>query len=178
MKKENSDELLDEFYLAYRNRKYNEAILSLKDIIQEERKVSFWLYSTLSSCYYELKDYKKALFYAKKAYKLKPNSPLVLWDYASVLIMLKKEKKGIALLMLIQDMDEDLTMYGFPAPNIGWMRSIKNDANFLIGKAYYTIREDDSVKEFLLKHLSNRKRGRKSIYPKKLILKYLKKLDL
>ena len=75
MKKENSDELLDEFYLAYRNRKYNEAILSLKDIIQEERKGSFWLYSTLSSCYYELKDYKKALFYAKKAYKLKPNSP-------------------------------------------------------------------------------------------------------
>lgn len=96
MKKENSDELLDEFYLAYRNRKYNEAILSLKDIIQEERKDSFWLYSTLSSCYYELKDYKKALLYAKKAYKLKPNSPLVLWDYASVLIMLKKEKKGIA----------------------------------------------------------------------------------
>jgi tetratricopeptide (TPR) repeat protein len=35
----------------------------------------------LSSCYYELRDYKKALSYAKKAYKLNPNSPLVLWDY-------------------------------------------------------------------------------------------------
>lgn len=177
MKKENSDKLLDEFYLAYRNGNYNEAISLLKAILLKETKGSFWLYSRLSSCYYELKYYKTALSYAKKAYKLNPYSPLVLWDYASVLIMLKKEKKAIELLMLIQDMDEDLTVYGFTESDTGWMRSIKNDANFLIGKAYYTICEDQLAKEFLLKHLSNRKRGRKSIYPKKLILKYLKKID-
>jgi tetratricopeptide (TPR) repeat protein len=177
MEFEKNNELLDRFYSEYHEHNYNEAITLLSAIIQKEKKGSFWLYSTMSACYYELKDYKKALFYAKKAYKLKPNSPLVLWDYASALIMLKKEKEGIELLMIIQDMDEDLTLYGFPVPNIGWMRSIKNDANFLIGKAYYTICEDELAKEFLLKHLSNRKRGRKSIYPKKIIIKYLKKLE-
>lgn len=176
MESEKNNELIDEFYVEYGNRNYKEAIALLKAIIQEERKGSFWLYSTLSSCYYELRDYDTALSYAKKAYKLKPNSPLVLWDYASVLIMLKKEERGIKLLQRIQDMDEDLTLYGFPAPNIGWMRSLKNDANFLIGKAYYTICEDDLAKQFLLEHLSNRGRGRESIYPKKLVLKYLKKI--
>lgn len=177
MKLEKNSELLDKFYLEYHNHNYKEAIELLKDVLLKERKGSFWLYSRLSSCYYELKDYKKALSYSKKAYKLNPNSPLVLWDYAGALIMLKKEQQAIKLLTVIQNMDEDLTINGFTEPDTGWMRSIKNDANFLIGKAYYTICEDDLAKEFFFKHLSNRKRGRKSIYPKKLVLKYLKKLD-
>lgn len=177
MKIDPINELLDKFYLEYHNKNYNEAIMLLNDILVKERKGSFWLYSRLSSCYYELRDYEQALFYAKKAYRLKKDSPLVLWDYAGALIMLKKERKAIALLERIQNMSNNLTEYGFSKPDIRWMKSLKNDANFLIGKAYYTICEDELAKEFLLKHLSNRKRGRKSIYPKKLIVKYLKKLD-
>ena len=172
------DDLLDKFYIAYHNKDFEKAIHLLDELLLQEGQASFWIYSRKSSCYYELKDYKTAVLYAKKAYKLQPNSPLVLWDYAGPLIMLKKEKKAIELLMRIQDMEEDLTQYGFSIPDIKWMRSIKNDANFLIGKAYYTICEDNLAKEFLLKHLSNRGRGKKSIYQKKLILKYLKKIDL
>lgn len=171
------NKLLDKFYEEYHHRNYEKAIELLKKVWIIEVKGSFWLYSRLSSCYYELRDYDTALVYAKKAYKLKPNSPLVLWDYAGVLIMLKKEKRGIKLLQRIQSMDDDLRNYGFADADIKWMQSLKNDANFLIGKAYYIIYEDSLAKDFLLKHLSGREAGRKSIYSKNKALSYLKKLD-
>lgn len=177
MEKETVEELLDKFYVEYHNENFNEAIILLNNILLKEGKGSFWIYSRLSSCYYELMDYDKALFYAKKAYRLNPNSPLVLWDYAGALTMLKKEKKAIELLKRIQNMSDDLTIYGFTDSDIKWMQSLKNDANFLIGKAYYTICEDILAEEFLSNYLSNKKRGMKSIYTKKKALQYLKEIS-
>jgi tetratricopeptide (TPR) repeat protein len=43
---------------------------------------SHWLLDRLSVTYYEQLNYKTALKIIKKAYKLSPNCPLVLWDYA------------------------------------------------------------------------------------------------
>lgn len=177
MKKEIIKELLDKFYLEYHNGNFKEAIMLLNEILFKEGKGSFWIYSRLSSCYYELMDYDTALFYAKKAYRLNPHSPLVLWDYAGALIMLKKEKKAIELLKRIQDMSDDLTIYGFTDSDTKWMASLKNDANFLIGKAYYTICEDTLAKNFLSDYLANKKKGMKSLYNKKKALLYLKEID-
>ncbi|WP_316839153.1 tetratricopeptide repeat protein [Pedobacter gandavensis] len=177
MEKETIKELLTKFYIEYHNGKYKEAIQLLNDILLKEDGDDFWIYSRLSSCYYELRDYEKALFYAKKAYKLNPESPLVLWDYAGVLIMLKKENKAIELLKRIQNMSDDLTNQGFMDPDIKWMQSLKNDANFLIGKAYYIICEDAKAKDFLSNYLSNQDKGMKSIYAKEEALLYLNKID-
>lgn len=170
------ESLLHKFYIEYGNENYEEARKLLEIIIHQEKKKSFWLYSRLSSCYYELKDYEKAFSYAKIAYKLKPNSPLVLWDYAGVLIAIKKEKRAIQLLLRIQEMEDNLTIYGFPEPNLKWMRSLKNDINFQIGRAYYIICEDQLAKEYFSKYLSHRKQGLKTIYSKRQVLDYLKKL--
>lgn len=58
------------------------------------------------------------------------------------------------------------------------MKSLKNDANFLIGKASYTTCEDILAKNFLANYLSNLDRGmKKSIYSKEDALLYLKKMD-
>jgi len=122
-------------------------------------------------------DFDMALSYAKKAYRVNPNSPLVLWDYAGALIMLKKEKKAIELLKRIQQMSDDLTMYGFTDPDTKWMQSLKNDSNFLIGEAYYTICEDILANEFLTNYLSNRTKSMKSIFTKKKALSYLKEIN-
>ena len=177
METKDIDILLKKSYEEYNNGNYGETIQLLKTIMHEEKKVSFWYYSRLSSCYYELKDYENALGYAKIAYKMKPKSPLVLWDYAGVLIMVKKEKRAIELLKRIQEMEDDFTVYKFEKSLIKWMQSIKNDANFQIGHAYYIIREDRLAKDYYLKHLSQRKKGLKSIYSKKQVLSYLKKLN-
>src|SRR5687767_11755818 len=46
---------------------------------------SHWLLARLSTTYYEQRRYTKALTIIKKAYKLSPQCPLVLWDYAGSL---------------------------------------------------------------------------------------------
>lgn len=168
---------LTKFYIQYHSGNYKEAILLLHDILLREEEEDFWIYSRLSSCYYELRDYENALSYAKKAYKINPNSPLVLWDYAGVLIMLKEEKKAIGLLKCIQNMSDNLTKHGFKDPDIKWMRSLKNDANFLIGKAYYLICEDVLSVAFLSNYLSNMENNIKSIYTKEDALLYLNKME-
>lgn len=172
-----TEELLDQFYMAYNGDDYSKAVELLHEVLLKEGKGSAWLYSRLSSSHYELRNYETALEYAKKAYKLWPTSPLVLWDYAGVLIMLRKEKKAITLLKRIQGMDTDLRTYGFADPQRSWMQSIKDDANYLIGHACYLIGEDALAKEAFLAHLATRKKGKKSIYPKKKVLKALNKLN-
>ena len=172
------EQLLEEFYCAYHDENYITAIIALEEVMRLEGKENFWLYSRLSSCYYELRDYKKALEFAEKAFALKPESPLVLWDYASVLIMLNREEEAIQLLKRIQFMQDDLTIYGFSHPEIDWMKSLKNDANFLIGKAYYTICQDKDSKQHLERYLSNIKKGINTIYSSELALEYLHRLEV
>ncbi|MDB5157709.1 MAG: Tetratricopeptide repeat-containing protein [Mucilaginibacter sp.] len=173
-----AEKLLDRFYVEYHNENYSDAIELLKVVQQHEKRNSFWIYSRLSSCYYELRNYDTALSYAEKAYKLMPKSPLVLWDYAGALIMLKKERKAIKLLSRLQAMDDDLTLYGFNMPEKKWMQSLKLDSNFLIGKAYYIIREDQLAKDYFARYLAQRKKELKTIYKKKDALDYLKKMEL
>ena len=170
-------ELLRHFNSEYRDGAFEKAIHLLKAIISLGKKGDFWTYSRLSSCYYELKDYHTALTYAKKAYKLNPTSPLVLWDYAGALIMLEKESRAIKLLRRIQEMSDDLRDHGFNNSDIKWMQSLKNDANFLIGKSYYTIHKDSLAKKSFEQYITNRRAGTKSIYSIPKAKSYLKKLN-
>src|ERR1700722_16479923 len=41
-----------------------------------------WLLTRLSTTYYEERDYKEALRWAKRAHEIVPDCPLVLWDLA------------------------------------------------------------------------------------------------
>ncbi len=177
MKTTAADELHEKFYDAYHHENYTEAIVLLQSIAQQESRPSFWINSRLSSCYYELRDYAKAVEYGKRAYKLQPKSPLVLWDYAGALIMAQQEKKGIRLLLRLQSMDDDLTLYGFADADCKWMQSLKRDANYLIGHAYYIIMKDDLAKQHFQQYVAQRKKGLRTIYSKKKALKYLKKFS-
>jgi tetratricopeptide (TPR) repeat protein len=170
-------ELIDSFYVEYNDEHYGAAITTLNRIVSLGENVDFWVYCRLSSCHYELLEYEKALSFAKKAFQMRPDSPLVLWDYAGPLIMLKKEREAIDLLKRIQSMSDNITYYGFTEPDINWMRTLKNDANFLIGKAYYTICEDVLAKKFLNNYLSNLARRGETIYSSEKALVYLKKIE-
>ncbi|MES2809826.1 MAG: hypothetical protein V4619_14445 [Bacteroidota bacterium] len=169
------EEAINKFYIEYENKNYSKAKDLLLFIINQDNRKSFWVYSRLSSCYYELREYDKALKYATLAYRLQPKSPIVLWDYAGVLIAVKKERRAIKLLFKIQEMQDDLTIYGFSHPQKNWMRAIKNDCNFLIAKAYYIICEDELAKEYFNKYLLSR--SKETIYTKKQVLTYLKTIE-
>ena len=96
MKKRRKEDSFTEYYSYYKNENWEVAKKILKKLVKNEPD-SFWLWTSLSSVTYELRDYKKALKYSRKAYKLNSESPLVLWDYAGVLYMLEKHKKAIKM---------------------------------------------------------------------------------
>jgi len=177
MKALNSEKLLVDFYDMYNSGAYKMAIPLIETLLESDKKRSFWYYSRLSSCYYELQDYQKALEYAGIAYKKQAKSPIVLWDYANVLIVTKKERKAIRLLLKLQQLPDDFTVFKFETPQIKWMQSLKNDANFLLGRAFFIVRDDHLAKEYFTKYLLARKRGLKTIYTKKQVLVYLQKIE-
>ena len=171
------DRLFKKFYKAYHEEKWLEAKNLMHEIIRNEKRISFFNYSRLSSCYYELREYKTALKYAKIAYKINRKSPLVLWDYAGALMMVEKERDAIKLLQQIKNLDEYTIGHVITTTGTKWARALLNDCNFNIGQCYYRIHEDSKAKKYLLEHLSNRKKGLRSLYSKRQVLKLLNKLN-
>ncbi len=82
----------------------------VEKLIQEERWVDarrvieellnkdhedHWLLARLSTTYYEMGDYEKALELADKALQIAPDCPLALWDRAGALDMLCREREAL-----------------------------------------------------------------------------------
>lgn len=75
-------------------------------LIKEElRKApdSHWLLDRLSVTYYEERKYSAALERIKKAYKLMPTCPLVLWDYAGTLDAIGQPKRALTYYLQLLD---------------------------------------------------------------------------
>ena len=172
------NKLFDKFYSAYNKDKWLVAKDLMLLIIKKEKKLSFFNYSRLSSCYYELREYKTALKYSQIAYKINPKSPLVLWDYAGVLRMVNKERKAIELLQRIKALDKYKIGSVITTTGTKWAKSLLNDCNFQIGHCYYQIYENTKAKKYFLKHLSLRKRGLHSLYSRKQVMKFLNTIEV
>ncbi len=56
-----------------------------------------WLLTCLGATLYEQHKYKRALAWHKKAYKLEPKCPLVLWNIAGTLFMLDRDVEAKAM---------------------------------------------------------------------------------
>jgi tetratricopeptide (TPR) repeat protein len=56
-----------------------------------------WLYTQLSSAYYEKHKYSTALKYSSKAMAIAPNCPLSLWHYAGDLVCNNKSDMAISI---------------------------------------------------------------------------------
>ena len=167
------DPLLDKYYRLCKSSKWKEAKETMLELIRRDSP-SPWLYTSLSSCYYELREYKKALYYSEKAYKMNRRDPLILWDYAGTLIMLNREIHAIALLKKITG--SSVHEIGFVNTTEGkrWAESILNDSYYKIGIAYHRLQKLVLAEKYFRKHLFGRKSGLPSLYSKKEAEFYLK----
>lgn len=172
--KENN--LLEKYYEYFKNEDWLNAQKILEVLISSSKEESFWLYTSLSSVFYELKNYDEALKYSKLAYSLNPESPLVLWDYAGVLYMLNKEQEAIDLWQIIIKTNEDVLAFELTTAGLRWARTLKNDALYRIAQAYYYLENDKLALEYAMNHLNNRKKGQKSLYKKSEILSLIEKM--
>lgn len=166
---------MDEFHSLYENEKWEKAKKILLELLNKEPK-NFYLLTSLSSVTYELRDYEEALGYAKKAYKIYPESPLVLWDYAAVLYTLNKDKKARKKWEIIIDYGEE-KVAKITKEGLRWARRIVNDSRFRLGQSYFYEGNDLKSKTYFEEYLENRKRGITSLYKKKRVAKYLKEIE-
>jgi tetratricopeptide (TPR) repeat protein len=71
------------------------------DALLRDRPDDHWLLTRLSTTYYEMGDYEKALKLADRALKIAPGCPLALWDRASALDMLGREEEALRVYKML-----------------------------------------------------------------------------
>ena len=159
-------QLLKQYYIFVKDKEWQKAKTILIELIEKNNK-GFWFYTNLSSVYFELKEYENALKYSEIAYSIKPESPLVLWDHAGSLLMLKRKAEAINLYKKILAMGDLEIAYERTQEGLKWTYSLKNDSNFRIAECYYFLEDFNLALEFIQIHLQKRKRGQMSLYSKR-----------
>jgi tetratricopeptide (TPR) repeat protein len=121
--------------------------------------------------YYEERQYVSALKYVEQASKIMPKCPLVIWDHASILDMLRREKAAIALWKKLIRRGGRSIAFDECGEGLRWPRSLINDCNYRIGKSYYDLGNERLARAFITKHLKGRQPGLRSLYEAKRVRK-------
>lgn len=132
-----------------------------------------WLLDRLSLTYYEQGHYTKSLHFIEKAYKLAPDCPLVLWDYAGTLDMLRDSKAALKTYLRLVGMGEKALAHDFHGEGVAWARSLLADCAYRIAFCYLDMNKPLEALAWLQGHLLRREQGAASIYHKRDVLRML-----
>jgi tetratricopeptide (TPR) repeat protein len=130
----------------------------------EDKPESHWLLTRLATTYYEERNYIKALDYSEQALKIAPHCPLVLWDYAGTLDMLKKNEQALKIFKSLIRRGVQRMAYEECGEGIRWARSLINDCRYRIGLIYARKGNYILAKKYLKTHIMQRNRNTPSIY--------------
>ena len=136
-----------------------------------------WLLTRLGLTYYEERKYKKALEFSKKAFKIAPKCPLVLWDYAGSLQMLDQHEKAIIIYKNIVKQSVEEIAYGECGEGKAWARGVIADSFYRLSLSYQDLGKIKLANDAFVKHLDIRGPGCRSIYPLKVINDEFNKLN-
>jgi tetratricopeptide (TPR) repeat protein len=126
---------------------------------------SHWLLTRLGLTYYEQKQYARALHIEERALRISPRCPLVLWDYAGSLQMLKRHKEAVAIYSRLIRRGARSIAYDECGEGLAWARGLVVDCHYRRGESYQALgRKRDALAD-LVKHLDGRGPGCRSIYP-------------
>jgi tetratricopeptide (TPR) repeat protein len=133
----------------------------------EKEPSNHWLLTRLGTTYYEERDYPKALNLSRRAVRLAPECPLVLWDLASTLEMLGDDRgalRGYRGLFARgpQGIAADECGEGMP-----WAISLLTDCLYSAAGCLHRIGDRDAAVSCLRQHLELRALGSKSIYSRR-----------
>lgn len=104
--------------------------LILFDLIADPN--DHWLWTRLSSTFYEQQRYKEALKYVSKAYKLCHTCPLVKWDLASTLYMLDQNYRAKDLYNSIITMDTNKLGRDACGEGLKWAKKLQLDCSEMV----------------------------------------------
>jgi tetratricopeptide (TPR) repeat protein len=125
---------------------------------------SHWLLTRLGLTYYEQRKYDKALEYAKRALRLQPNCPLVLWDYAGALAMLGKTRQALRVYQSLLDRGVESVAYDECGEGLDWAMALLNDCHYRMARWHEFLGDKKAAQLSYLKYLHNCSHGVASIY--------------
>ncbi len=130
----------------------------------------------LSEICYELEENKEAYKYAKKAYKLAPNCPLIISNHAYMLYYQKKNTDAIKLWMSLLDKDLNEIVQKECGENEEISESLINDIRLSIAKAYIALGNEKKALFYYTAHMGYRRRGQVCRMSKVELIKIMNKL--
>ncbi len=136
---------------------------------------SHWLLTRLNSAYLGEHRDLEALAASKKAFKLAPHCPLILWDYANVLAILKQHQQAIRIWKKLLARGVDRIAFDECGEGLRWARSLVNDCLYRIGASLGELGKPRLAQCYIQEHLSHRSPGTPSIYSRAFVKRRLKK---
>lgn len=119
----------------------------------------------LALTYYEQYDYARALEVSERAMEFAPDCPLVLWDYAGALDMLKRPKDALTVFRRLIDRGIDSIAFDECGEGLAWARGLIADCHYRCAHCYLKLgNPTDAIDQFEM-HLALRGPGCRSIYP-------------
>ena len=125
---------------------------------------SHWLLTRLGTTYYEELDYRKALQLSRRAYKLAPRCPLVLWDLASTLEMIGEDRKALDIYKTLFALGPKGVAEEECGEGINWASALLTDCLYSAAGCLHRLGEQDAALACIQQHLEMRALGVKSIY--------------
>ena len=125
---------------------------------------SHWLLTRLGTTYYEEFDYQRSLQLSEQALVLAPDCPLVLWDYAGSLDMLKRPQEALAVYQQLVNRGIDALANDEFGEGRAWARGLYADSFYRMSHCYLSLGQENQAVAALQKHLEQRGPGCRSIY--------------
>lgn len=129
-----------------------------------KRPSDHWLLARLATTYYEEKRYGKALDMAKRARRIAPNCPLVLWELAGSLDATGKTKAAIKEYARLLKLGPDAGEKDECGEGIDWMLSLLTDCMFRLGLCWERLGKRTKALRAYQGYLKMVSLGTKSIY--------------
>ena len=124
-----------------------------------------WLITRLGLTYYEEHDYRRALAIEKRAYDIAPRCPLVLWDLAGTLDMLRRHRDAAAIYRRLIRRGVKSVAFGDCGEGLARARGLVADCWYRLARCQSKMgRRADAVRCYE-RHVAMRGPGCHSIYP-------------
>jgi tetratricopeptide (TPR) repeat protein len=142
----------------------------------KKRPDSHWLISRLGLTFYEERAYGRSLSYSRKALKLAPECPLVLWDYAGTLQMLGKHRAALRVYGRLLARGADKIANGDCGEGRAWARGLIADCFYRQAHSNEKLKRHKAAIDSYRKHLKMRGPGCRSVYPIRTVRRELPEL--
>ena len=154
-----------------------QTIRSRKKVLRRLRKSPWdvWLLAKLSYLYWEEGKYQEALKAGKKAFKLAPYNPIIMWDYGRALYMNRRISESLEIYKKILR-KKPKTISEIMKWSESKVRDFQNTCGFEIALCYIQLDRLGSAIRWLENNLANRSPGIRNYYPVQIVKKKLQRL--